>query len=193
MQKRLVQVGDSLALVIDRALLRVLNVTRMSRLEVSMEGGRIVITPAVGSGDPRPPSRREALQVVHELQQLGFRQAHFDRLAPEPMQLGRYVMRLDGPGEPAPGVAVMMCRMAELRRLLREGWNARQAFAAAIAAHPYEMPSGIETRLGDDEERQEVAREVARAEIDMAAREEQFAEEEREAQRLAQEARERYT
>jgi antitoxin component of MazEF toxin-antitoxin module len=189
MQKRLVRVGSSLALVIDKALLRVMNLTRMSRLSISLEGGRLVITPMVGDGDPRPPSRREALQVVHELQVLGLTQAHFDRLAPEPMRIGTYVRKVDGPGAPAPEVSVMMCRMAELRRLLREGWKVRHAFAAAIAAHPGELPTGIETRFGDDVVEAESREE--REEIDAALREEQFAEEEREAQRLAQEARDR--
>ncbi len=188
MQKRLVKVGNSLALVIDRAVLRVLNITRMSRLSVTMEGGRLVVTPMSGNGDPRPPSRREALQVVHELQQLGLTQAHFDRIAASPMQLGRYVIRIDRPGDVAAEVAVTMCRLAELRRLLREGWNSKHAFAAAIAAHPYEEPSGIETRIEEVAPREEVKRD----EVDAAMREAQFEAEEREAQRLAQEARERY-
>ena len=196
MQKRLVRVGTSLALVIDSGVLRLWNVTRMSRLSVEMEGGRLVVTPVRGDGDPRPPSRREAMQVVHDLQRLGLKQRHFDQLAAAPMQLGRYVMQLDRPGDVSADVAVTMCRLAELRRLLREGWNQRHAFATAIAAHPYELPSGIETRIGDDEVAEEAATQAisdyAKAEMELAAREEQFATEEREAQRVAQEARDRY-
>ena len=192
MQKRLVRVGTSLALVIDKAVLRLWNVTRMSRLSVEMEGGRLVVTPVSGSGDPRPPSRREALQVVHELERLGFGQAHFDQLAAQPMQLGRYVMRLDGARDVSPDVAVTMCRMAALRRLLREGWKQRHAFAAAIAAHPHEQPSGVETRLNEVDAGISAAEDFARGEIELARQEAQFAKAEREAQRLAQEARDRW-
>ena len=195
MQKRLVKVGNSLALVIDASVLRLWNVTRMSRLSVELEGGRMVVTPVAGSGDPRVPARREAMQVVQELQRLGFKQAHFDKLAPTPMRLGTYVKRIDAPGELAGDVAVMMCRMGELRRLLGKGWNQRHAFATAIAAHPYELPSGIETRLGDDDAREDAEKQAisdyVKAEMELAAREEQFAAQEREDQRLAQEARDR--
>lgn len=195
MHKRLVRVGNSLAIVIDRALLKVLRLTQMSRLSVAVEGNRIVITPVAGSGDPRPPSKREAQQILHELQQIGFTQKHFDQVAAEPMQIGRYVLRLDGTSEASGAMAVTMRRMSEVRRLLREGWNVRHAFATAIAANPHELPTGIETRFSDeevadaDEEAEE--RECGR-QASPAIRDAQAAQQEREAQRLAQEARDRY-
>jgi hypothetical protein len=38
-------------------------------------------------------------------------------------------------------------RMSELRQRLRFGWSKSEAIAAAIAAVPFELPSGVETRL----------------------------------------------
>ncbi|MBV8757338.1 MAG: hypothetical protein JO257_08695 [Deltaproteobacteria bacterium] len=178
--------------MIDAAARRMLGLTQMSRLSVMLEGGRLVITPLVGNGDPRPPSRREAQRVVDELRKLGFKQAHFDQLVPAPMRLGTYVMKLDRVGEVSPEVAVIMCRLAELRRLLREGWKASHAIASAVAAYPFELPSGIETRFDDEEEREDVDVDVARAEVELAMRESQCEAQEREDQRLAQEARDRY-
>jgi antitoxin component of MazEF toxin-antitoxin module len=60
MQKRLVRVGDSLALIIDKSILSVLNINRMTRLKVLHDGYRLVVEPLIGNGDParRPRARR---------------------------------------------------------------------------------------------------------------------------------------
>ena len=91
MQKRLVRVGESLALIIDKPILSVMQMTRLTRLDVTYDGNRIIIEPLIGNGDPRLPTAREALKVYRELEQLGLTRAYFDLLTPVPMRLGRYV------------------------------------------------------------------------------------------------------
>lgn len=148
MQKRLVKVGNSLGLVIDKSLLSVMNVTRTTRLRMTLEGGRLVVEPMLGDCDPRPPTAREALAALRELERLGLRQEHFDQIAPVPMRLGTYMAYLDYLG-PAPPHELMITvrRMSELRQRLRFGWPKSEAIAAAIAAVPFELPTGVETRL----------------------------------------------
>jgi hypothetical protein len=148
MQKRLVRVGESLALIIDKPILSVMNMNRMTRLDVTYDGNRIIIEPLIGNGDPRLPTAREALKVYRELERLGLTQAYFDLLTPVPMRLGRYVTTIDHLREaPTHELAITMRRMAELRWRLRFGWPKREAIAAAVAAVPFEKPCGTETRL----------------------------------------------
>ena len=49
MQKRLVKVGNSLGLVIDKSLLSVMNVTRTTRLRMTLEGGRWAKSEAIAA------------------------------------------------------------------------------------------------------------------------------------------------
>lgn len=174
MQKRLVKVGNSLALVFDKAWLGMLNINQTSRLRIDFDGKRLVVEPLVGNGDPRPPSAREALAVFRELQRLGLTQELFDQLAPVEMRMGNYVGALDSHRDPSHEVGITMRRMAELRQRLRYGWSKREAIAAAVAAVPYLLPTGVETRLDDGEKAplREVLDEVlrdARQEVDEAA------------------------
>lgn len=148
MQKRLVRVGESLALIIDKPILSIMNMNRMTRLSVSYDGNRIIVEPLLGNGDPRLPTAREALKVYRELEQLGLTQAYFELLTPVPIKLGNYVKALDRLREaPTHELAITMRRMAELRWRLRFGWAKREAIAAAVAAIPFEKPCGTETRL----------------------------------------------
>lgn len=149
MQKRLVRVGHSLALVIDKPWLSVLNINQTSRLAIGCDGRRLVVEPLHGDSDPRTPTAREALKVYRELQQLGLTQELFDELAPVSMRLGSYVATLDSGRDPSHEVAITMRRMSELRQRLRYGWSKREAIAAAVAAVPFLLPTGIETRLDD--------------------------------------------
>jgi hypothetical protein len=46
MQKRLVRVGESLALIIDKPILSVMNMNRMTRLSVTYDGNRLIVEPS---------------------------------------------------------------------------------------------------------------------------------------------------
>ena len=70
MEKRLTSVGNSVAMIIDRALCRMFDLRRGSSVRVSVDGQRIVIEPLGVHAPPRQPSPRPApttVQIVETL------------------------------------------------------------------------------------------------------------------------------
>ena len=56
MRKRLVAIGNSLGLIIDRPILDLLGIDRRTEIEVTTDGRRLVLEPV--PPDRRPPPRR---------------------------------------------------------------------------------------------------------------------------------------
>ena len=129
-----------------------MNMNRMTRLDVTFDGDRIIVEPLIGNGDPRLPTAREALKVYRELEQLGLfagvlRAPDAGADAARPIRHGNR----SPSGGASHEFAITMRRMAELRWRLRFGWPKREAIAAAVAAVPFEKPCGTETRLDGPE------------------------------------------
>ncbi len=66
MTKKLIQHGNSSALIIDKALLKVLNITRDTNLKISINGNSIVITPIDSEVASQQVSDREFIQKAFE-------------------------------------------------------------------------------------------------------------------------------
>ena len=68
MIKKLTKVGNSLALVIDRPILDLLNLDDQTPLEVTTDGHRLTISPATAADgqDGRKRKIEEALSRVHQ-------------------------------------------------------------------------------------------------------------------------------
>jgi antitoxin component of MazEF toxin-antitoxin module len=64
MVKKLTQHGNSLALVIDKPVLELLNITQDTPLEIRTDGRRLIISPAEG-GPARKKALRKALDEVN--------------------------------------------------------------------------------------------------------------------------------
>jgi antitoxin component of MazEF toxin-antitoxin module len=61
MVKRLTKHGNSLALVIDRPILELLNITSDTPLDISTDGKQLIVVPA------KPSERREKFEAAQQL------------------------------------------------------------------------------------------------------------------------------
>ena len=65
MIKKLSKFGNSKALIIDKAILRLLNIDEKTELEITIKGTSIIISP-VKKGGKRKVSKNKKLQEVYE-------------------------------------------------------------------------------------------------------------------------------
>ncbi|MBV8757705.1 MAG: hypothetical protein JO257_10530 [Deltaproteobacteria bacterium] len=65
MEKRLVEIGNSVGFIVDRALCKLLRVTKGSVVDVSTDGRRIVIEPRDAPTTATPKTTTKAPQTVN--------------------------------------------------------------------------------------------------------------------------------
>jgi hypothetical protein len=91
MVKKLVVVGNSLALVIDKPIRRLLNIGRNTSLRVTTEPRRLIIEP-VAEKPPVPANERDPFKVFNLLvDQYGMDQRRFTSLHHEPGRMFAYL------------------------------------------------------------------------------------------------------
>lgn len=66
MKKRLVKHGNSRALVIDKAILEVMNLAEDDEVQISINGDQLVITPVRGEEDERHKRFEQAVERTME-------------------------------------------------------------------------------------------------------------------------------
>ena len=89
MEKQIVAIGNSLGVIIDRGLCRVLGLSLHSRVRVTTDGRRLVLEPSEVNDEPPPSEVVEIRAVVHHIvyvQQLVWT----DIQALRPTAAGRY-------------------------------------------------------------------------------------------------------
>jgi len=92
MNKRLSVLGNSLALVIDKPIRKILGIGRNTILRVSTDGRRIMIEPTGElHAPPLTPGETDAPRVFDTLmRQYGLGQAEFDGVSPKKMRIMAY-------------------------------------------------------------------------------------------------------
>ena len=151
MEKKLSIVGNSLALIIDKPLRRLLALGPERLVRVTFDGRRLIVEPIDSARPPAHSShneqRREALTVFRELlNTYGFGNLQWARLAPG-LRVTRYISQLEA-AFADPGVAPDETLMATIRRFkqchafLRAGHTSDQAIDAALARCPVPVDAG---------------------------------------------------
>ena len=151
MEKKLSIVGNSLALIIDKPLRRLLALGPERLVRVTFDGRRLIIEPIDSTRPPaRSPhgeQRRAALAVFRELlDTYGFGNLQWARLCPG-LRITRYSSQLEAAfADPAvaPGEALMATirRFKHCHDFLRAGHTCDQAIDAALARDPLAVESG---------------------------------------------------
>jgi len=149
MEKQLIVVGNSLALVIEKSLRALLGITYKTRLNVTTDGVRLIVEPigtepvravSSGRGAPLHVRRINALRVYDALEALGLDNEKFIRLTGS--RIWAYRPRLDvGKGDAS--LVVAMDRLDVCIDVLNAGGSWEQAIEAALSAVP-QVTSGEE-------------------------------------------------
>lgn len=137
MQKRLSVLGNSLAIVIDKPIRKLLGIGRDTILQVSTDGRRILIEP---TGDRHEPSvslsEFDAARVFDMLvRHYGLWQPQFDQLSPKRLRLMAYRGGLDC-GNPDDDERLIMKRLAVCLRERQRQVPWEQAIRAALDSVP---------------------------------------------------------
>jgi len=137
MQKRLAVHGNSLALVIDKSLRRVLGIGRDTILQVSTDGRRILIEPTGDMHVPTPTAREiDAPRVFNTLErQFRMGTIEFNQLAAAPMRIMAYYGGLGVAREPATLVTMERLAVCLEHLLAKATWT--DAIRATLEAVPY--------------------------------------------------------
>jgi hypothetical protein len=139
MDKRVVAVGNSLAVTIDKPFRKMLNIGRDTVLKMTTDGRRIILEP-VGKQPPPPAMMLDARSVIDELQERGLGEAEMVALHHDPTmkRVARYIgwltlVDVNGPNEVE---AKTLQRFAQCLEELRAGKDWPEAIAAATTSVP---------------------------------------------------------
>lgn len=75
MSKKLTRHGNSLALIIDKPLLRLLNISEKTNLELVVENGSLIVRPISGKKRSKAEIKRMAQEIMDEYEEV------FEKLA----------------------------------------------------------------------------------------------------------------
>jgi bifunctional DNA-binding transcriptional regulator/antitoxin component of YhaV-PrlF toxin-antitoxin module len=141
MEKRLIQYGNSLVLVIDAPIRRLLGIGPNTRLRITTDGERIVVEP-IGLIAAKPSRRGTSLKARRiavdrtftELKRRGLDDERFDRLSP--MKMLRYHMMLSYSYEAEDGGMLTMDRLDTCFECLELGMSWDEAIETALTHLP---------------------------------------------------------
>ncbi|HSK03476.1 MAG TPA: AbrB/MazE/SpoVT family DNA-binding domain-containing protein [Kofleriaceae bacterium] len=141
MQKKLSVVGNSLALVIDKPILRMLGIGRDTLVRLTTDGRRLVVEPIEAAASSSPPAavRLDARKVFQALaHRYDMSQEQFRSLHHEGIRMGAYhgALLTSRALGTAPAEAATMRRLEECLGCLEAGASWADAIAAALIAVP---------------------------------------------------------
>jgi hypothetical protein len=178
MEKRLIVVGNSLALVIDKSIRKLLGITYKTRFNVTTDGARLIVEPVAkepvraassGRGLPLHIRRFNAIRVYDSLVELGLDNEKFIRLTGA--RIWSYRARLESRLADE-SLILAMDRLDVCIDVFNAGGSWEQAMTAALSAVPAagDSKAAIRAVVGAvTVEQQNVAVSVGQVAVDAAA------------------------